>query len=130
MTYSYDLWPMIYDLWLMTYDLWLRVWFMIYGLDYDLELWLKLWYDLEVCVTLVKFMICLIIWLTFVCIFFTGHRSSLLMMLLFQAIKDRKAGGEWDLASWCTRGDHIVEEDKAGLFIYFYQRMFSFKSFI
>ena len=61
----------------------------------------------------------MIIWLTLVCIFLTGLRSSLLMMLLFQAIKDRKVGGEWDLgASWCTRGDHIVEEDQAGLFIF------------
>ena len=60
----------------------------------------------------------MIIWLTPICIFLTGLRSSPLMMLLFHAIKDRKAGGEWDLgASWCTRGDHIVKEDQAGLFL-------------
>ena len=51
-----------------------------------------------------EFMLCLIIWLTLVCIFLTGLRSSLLTMLLFQAIKDRNTGGEWDLrASWCIR---------------------------
>ena len=60
----------------------------------------------------------MIIWLTLVCIFLTGLRSSLLMMLLCRKLRIERPVASGDLrASWCIRGDHIVEEDQAGLFL-------------